>query len=141
MIIIAGLLWGVALVITFLRTTIPYAFEAETIIAVSVHEEHQPGRDDAIFVRTDRRTLRVDPHSAGCLHRGETVTKPAWSMTVHRSGGPDCTLGPPRQLAAIAAVPIMITVLTGGVLLLGRRFARPRNDRPKLQPHGLPARR
>ncbi|WP_152361201.1 hypothetical protein [Microlunatus speluncae] len=128
--IIAALLWGAAIMITFTRTIVPQSFAAETIMDVSVHEEHQPGRDDAIFVRTDRRTLRVDPSAAACLRRGDTVSKEAWSMTVRRSDAPDCQLEPPLQLAAVAGVPILITVLTGGCLMLGRRISR------QLQPGG-----
>jgi len=126
LIMIAVGFWIAGIMITLSRTMIPYGYEGETVLNVIVHHEHLPGRDDMILIRTDRRTLRVDPNAADCVKAGEQVSKPAWSRTVFSSGGESCTLGWPKQLRTVAIVPLIVAVGAGGLLLLARlRLRRP----------------
>lgn len=124
LIMIAVGFWITGIVITLSRTMIPYGYEGETVINVMVQHEHVPGRDDMILIRTDRRTLRVDPNAADCVRAGEQVSKPAWSRTVIGSGGESCTLGWPKQLRTVAIVPLLVAAGAGGLLLLARRRLR-----------------
>jgi hypothetical protein len=120
LIMIAVGFWVTAILITLSRTMIPYGYAGETVINVMVHHEHLPGRDDMIMVRTDRRTLRVDPNAADCVKVGDRVTKAAWSRTVTGSSGASCTLGWPKQLRTVVVVPLLVAAGAGGLLLLAR---------------------
>jgi len=120
LIMIAVGFWVTGIMITLSRTMIPYGFEAETVQSTAIQQEHQPGRDDMIVIRTDHRTLRVDPNAATCVTIGDQLTKPAWSRNITGSTGSTCVLGWPKQLRTVVVVPILVAAGCGGFLLLAR---------------------
>lgn len=124
MIMIAAVFWMIGIMNTLSRTIIPYEIEAETVLNIEVHQEHQPGRDDMTRIHTNRRTLRVDPNVAACVKVGDRVTKAAWSRIVTGPDGESCLLGWPRQLRTVVIVPLLVAAGSGGLLLVARRLLR-----------------
>ncbi|WP_152366057.1 hypothetical protein [Microlunatus speluncae] len=120
LIMIAVGFWVIGILITLSRTMIPYGFEAETVRTTAIQQEHQPGRDDMILIRTDRRTLRVDPNAAACVKIGDQLTKPAWSRDIAGPSGATCELGWPKQLRTVVVVPILVAAGCGTYLFLAR---------------------